>query len=61
MMEGVHVDFQRLQDWTSPETSADFQDQIKRFKAFSVQAKQIIQVLKEAVLEGMTNHQISMV
>lgn len=59
--EGVHVDFQRLLDWTLPESIDDFQDKIKRFKAFNVQAQQIIQLLRKAVEEQMTHHQLSMV
>ena len=59
-MEGVHIDFQRLSEWTSPKTNKDYEDLIARYKKFSIYAKQIIDIMKIGIKEKLTNHLISM-
>ncbi len=60
-MEGVHIDFQRLCEWVTFKTTKDLDDMIRRFKGFGKQADSIVEVLKEGVRLGKTNHAISMV
>lgn len=60
-MEGVHVDFERLAGWVSLNCAKDYENLIARYEAFAEQAKGIVEVLKEGIRLGMTNHAISMV
>ena len=39
-MEGVHIDFQRLAEWTTFETLSDYEDLISRYNVFDQYVQQ---------------------
>jgi hypothetical protein len=60
-IEGVHVDFERLPGWVIPSSLRDYEQLVDRFNKFPQQADQVIGMMKAAVKEGRTEHEISLV
>lgn len=60
-IEGLHTDFARLAGWVSPTGTKDFEEIIERLGGFEAQADQVVGVMRAAVREGRTLHQVSLV
>ena len=59
-LEGIHVDFQRISGWMTFERKKDYENLINRYKIFPLLVDEIIEMLRVAVKEKMTNHAHSM-
>lgn len=59
-LEGVHIEFERLVSFMPLKTVTDYQKLISRYRAFPLQATEIIDVLREGIKMNMTCHAVSM-
>jgi len=59
-MEGLHIDFQRLPEWFEPQTLEDLRDWIARMKSLPGYVEDIKLVMRSAIKQNMTNHEVSM-
>jgi len=59
-MEGVHVDFQRLSEWGSLDSTSDYENLVSRYLAFPTHVKEIITIMRTGIAKGMINHSCSM-
>ena len=60
-IEGPQVDFARLADWMSLKTVTDFDNLLERYEKFPAFADQVCEMLRLAVNEKRTNHEVTMV
>ncbi|XP_023331422.1 uncharacterized protein LOC111703643 isoform X2 [Eurytemora carolleeae] len=59
-MEGVQVDFEKLLEWSPPESVKDYENIIARYSKFSTLADQIVGMMRKGIEMKRTNHAVSM-